>query len=191
MVKVVNDNGDAPVTARYFMSSINSWYNKEGIKCGVERVSKLFQSQADKQKASVSATFSILSDMPKCRARVIDEESGLAVKIEDETTGEQKDKIEIISDPSEVTFFFNVRWANREANEFKVNPQASCFPLFNFAFQATGDLPKGNTNGFIANIDELKEALLGLEFIARVKEESFQGRKYFVIIPSETEDIWE
>ena len=184
MVRVAEPKQDAdPVTAKLFMTSVRSWENEKGIKLGVEKVSNLFANKQDKKKRGIAVTYSILGEMEKCRARVI--EDGKVVRVEDEKTGDIRDEIEIISDPSEVTFFYNVRIEDEEKNEFSVNPKASCFPIFNFAFQATGDLPEDNDKGFIASIDELKAALQGIEFMAKVKEESFQGgNSYLVLVPS-------
>lgn len=192
MVRINKAKKEAdPVTSKYFMSSIKSWYNKHGIKVGIEKVSNLYANKQDKNKRGVAVTLSILGDMPKCRARVIDDD-GKVVRVEDEVTGEERDEIAIISDPDEVTFFYNVRIEDEEKNEFSVNPKASCFPLFNFAFQATGDLPEDNTEGFICDIDELQSALKGIEFTAKVKEERFQGgNPYLVLIPSVAIDVEE
>ena len=197
MVRIHEQTKEAdPVTSRTFLTSINSWYKEKGIKVGVEKVSKLYPNKQDKKKRGIAVTLSVLGEMEKCRARVIDDD-GKVVKIEDESTGEEKDKMEIISDPDEVTFFFNVRIEDEEKNEFSVNPKASCFPLFNFAFIATGDLPEDNDKGFIASIDELKASLKGVEFMAKAKKESFSGGKpYWVLVPSvavdyEPEDVYD
>lgn len=192
VVKVIEEKKEADaVTSRYFMSSIKSWYNKDGIKMGVERVSDLYANKQDKNKRGIAVTFSVLDDMPKCRARVIDKK-GFVVKEEDERTGEEVDKIEIISDPDTVTFFFNVRIEDEETNEFSVNPKASCYPLFNYAFIKNEDLPEDNTKGIICNIEDLQFALESLEFMAKVKEEKFQGgNPYMVLIPSDVVDIEE
>ena len=174
-----------PVTSKYFLNSIMSWYNKDGIKVGVEKVSSLYENKNDKTKRGIAVTLSILGDMPKCRARVIDDD-GEVVKVYDDVTGETRDEIAIISDPDMVTFFYNVRLEDEELNEFSVNNLSSCFPLFNFAFIATGDLPIDNEKGFICTIDELKAALSGLEFIAKAEKRSFKGgNPYMVLIPSE------
>ena len=192
MVRINEDKKEADaVTSKYFMSSVKSWHNEKGIKLGVERVSDLYANKNDKKKRGIAVTYSILDDMPKCRARVIDEK-GNVVKEEDEVTGETRDKIQLIKDPDMVTFFYNVRIEDEELNEFSVNPKASCFPLFNFAFQATGDLPEDNTKGFICSIDELKSSLQGIEFMAKAKKESFSGgNPYWVLIPSVAIDVEE
>lgn len=186
MVRINEEKKDADaVTSRYFMSSIKSWYNEDGIHMGVEKVSNLYPNKKDKNKRGIAVKFSVLGDMPKCRARVIDEK-GNVVKEEDDRTGDEVDKIEIISDPDIVTFFFNVRIEDEEKNEFSVNPKASCFPLFNWAFIKNDDLPEDNKKGFICDIEELQDALESIEFIAKVKEEKFDGGKpYMVLIPSE------
>ena len=182
-IKEESKEADA-VTSTTFLTSINSWYKDDGIKVGVERVGNLYPNKNDKKKWGVAVTLSILDDMEKCRARCIGED-GKVIMIEDETTGDERPKMEIIEDPEEVTFFFNVRIEDKEKKEFSVNPKSSCFPLFNFAFQATGDLPEDNTKGFICDIEELKSSLKGIEFVAKAKKESFSGgNSYWVLIPS-------
>lgn len=185
MVRIKEETKEADaVTSTTFLTSINSWYKDDGIKVGIERVGNLYPNKNDKKKWGVAVTLSILDDMEKCRARVIGED-GKVVMIEDETTGDERPKMEIIEDPEEVTFFFNVRIEDKEKKEFSVNPKSSCFPLFNFAFQATGDLPEDNTKGFICDIEELKSSLKGIEFVAKAKKESFSGgNSYWVLIPS-------
>ena len=188
MVKLMEKEADR-VTSKLFLLSVKKWHNDDGLMMGIEKVSNLFANKQDKNKRGLAVTCSILDDMPKCRVRVI--ENGKAVMIEDEDTGEEKPKIEIVDDVQEVTFFFNVSVKGLsdeeiENGEFKVNNKASCFPLFNYAFINSGDLPKGNTTGFICTIDELKDALVGLEFLAFEKDESFDGGKpYQVLIPKD------
>lgn len=192
MVRINEEKREADaVTSKLFLTSINSWYKKRGIKVGVEKVSNLYPNKQDKNKRGVAVTLSILDEMDKCRARAIDD-NGQVIMVEDEETGEEKPKMTTIQDPQEVTFFYNVRIEDEEKNEFSVNPKASCFPLFNFAFQATGDLPQDNTKGFICDIDELKASLKGIEFMAKAKKESFSGgNSYWVLVPSIAIDIEE
>lgn len=185
MVRIATSNQEADrVTSKLFLSSVSSWYKKEGIHVGVEKVSNLFPNKNNKKKQGIAVTLSILGEMEKCRARVV--EDGEVVKVENEKTGNIEDEIEIISDPGEVTFFMNVNTVDKEKGEFSVHPKSSCFPLFNYAFMESGDLPKDNEKGFICSIDELKEALVGLDFNATAKSESFQGgNSYFVLVPKE------
>ena len=192
MVRINEEKKEADaVTSKLFLTSINSWYKDNGIKVGVEKVSNLYPNKQDKTKRGIADTLSVLGDMPKCRARSIDD-NGKVIMVEDDNTGEEVPKIVTIEDPGEVTFFYNVRLEDEEKNEFSVNPKASCFPLFNFAFIATGDLPEGNTKGFIANIDELKASLKGIEFTAKAKKESFSGgNPYWVLVPSVAIDVEE
>ena len=183
MVRTIEQEVDR-VTSRLFLISLMKWYDETGIKMGIEKVSNLFDNKNDKDKKGIAVTSSILQDMEKCRVRKVDE-TGKLVKKEDEETGEEKVVTEIVDDVEEVTFFFNVsqKGVDAEKGEFKVNPLSSCYPLFNYAFIESGDLPEGNTKGFICDIDELKEALQGLEFIGKAKYESFNGgKKYPVLI---------
>lgn len=178
-----------------FLSSIKSWYSKKGVHCGVEKVGNFFKD--DRGRPSVSVHLSILDDMPKCRARVLDEK-GQLVKEEDERTGEEVTKIEIIKDPQEVTFFFKVSENNEvkaegtipemEDEEYIVFNKASAFPLFNLAFINFGEIPEGNKESFSFTHEELKEALEGLEFHVFTEAREFKGKKYNVLIPKLIEE---
>ena len=189
MVKLMEQEADR-VTSKLFLLSVKKWHNDEGLLMGIEKVSNLFANKNSKDKRGIAVTSSILGDMPKCRVRVIGED-GKPVMVEDEDTGEEKQKVEVVDDVDEVTFFFNVSVKGLskdeiENGEFKVNNMASCFPLFNYAFINSGDLPEGNTTGFICNIDELKDALVGLEFLGYEEDKSFDGGKpYQVLIPKD------
>ena len=185
MVRVIENEADR-VTSKLFLLSVKKWYNEKGLKMGIEKVSNLFANKNDAKKRGIAVTSSILDDMDKCRVRVIGND-GKPVMVEDEETGETRQKVEVVDDVEEVTFFFNVRIIDEEKNEFAVNPQSSCFPLFNYAFMEAGDLPEGNTKGFICDIDELKDVLEGLEFQGFEEDWSFTGGKpYQVLIPKDT-----
>ena len=182
MVRTIEQEQDR-VTSRLYLISIMKWYKDDGIKMGIEKVSNLFDNKNDKNKKGIAVTCSILQEMEKCRVRKIDDKGNVVTK-EDEDTGEDKVVTEVVDDVEEVTFFFNVnqKGVDAEKGEFKVNNLSSCFPLFNFAFIQSGDLPEGNEKGFICDIDELKEALEGLEFIGKAKYESFNGGKKYPVL---------
>ena len=183
MVKIMEQELDR-VTSRLYLISVKKWYNDSGIHMGIEKVSNLFANKQDKNKRGIAVTCSILQDMEQCRVRKI--RDGKLVTKEDEDTGEIKQVTEIVDDVEEVTFFFNVKITNEENDEFSVNPKSSCYPLFNYAFIQSGDLPEGNTKGFICDIEELKEALEGLEFQGFEEDWSFSGGKpYQVLIPKD------
>ena len=184
MVRTIEQEQDR-VTSRLYLISLMKWYDEDGMKMGIEKVSNLFDNKNDKDKKGVAVTCSILQEMEKCRVRKI--ANGQLVKKEDEETGEETEVTEIVDDVEEVTFFFNVsqKGVDAEKGEFKVNPLSSCYPLFNYAFIQSGDLPAGNTKGFICDIDELKEALEGLEFIGKAKYESFNGGKKYPVLLAE------
>lgn len=183
MVKIMEQELDR-VTSRLYLISVKKWYNDSGIHMGIEKVSNLFANKQDKNKRGIAVTCSILQEMEQCRVRKI--RDGKLVTKEDEDTGEIKQVTEIVDDVEEVTFFFNVKITNEENDEFSVNPKSSCYPLFNYAFIQSGDLPEGNTKGFICDIEELKEALEGLEFQGFEEDWSFSGGKpYQVLIPKD------
>ena len=184
MVKI--DSGErkkSPMTMRLFLNSIKKWHNKDGVPLVVESVGKLVESDKEGE-VSIPVEFGIEGDMPKCFARVIDDK-GEVVKIEDEF-GEEKDKIETISNPENVTGWFKMRIEDPENDEFKVFNLGSFFPLLNYAFIQSGDLPENNKKNIIFTYDELLDALEGLEFRCKTETRKFKGGKpYQVIIPSD------
>ena len=106
MVKV--DQGEkkqSPMTSRLFLNSVKTWHPDTGIHCVIESVSKTRETDKE-NRVAMALNMGILEDMPKCRARVIGDD-GKVVKITDEY-GEERDKIEEISNPSEVTLWIKM-----------------------------------------------------------------------------------
>jgi len=168
------------LTSRLFLNSIKTWH-PEGIHCCASNIGKPQETDRE-DRVAVPVNLEICEDMPKCRARVIGED-GKVVKIEDEM-GEEKDKIEIIENPEELTLWFNMNIENPENDEFKVYTMGSAFPLVNFAFINSGDVAEDNDKNLIFTYDELVDALEGLEFKAHTESRRFKGGKqYQVLIP--------
>ena len=184
MVRVVdNENRADAVTSQTFLSSINTWYNEKGIHCSVNLVSDFFKSNfSNKKEPNIAVKINILEDMPKCRARALDNE-GNVIKVEDEISGESKPKIELIKNPEEVTFFFKLKEVGKQGDETEgeeafISKNSSAYPLINLALISNGDLDEGNDKSVIANNEELKNALEGFEFIAKCGKGDFKGKKY-------------
>ena len=181
MVKIdVVEKKQSPMTARLFLNSVKTWY-PDGIHVCCTSVSKPQETDRE-DRVALAFNFAILQDMPKCRARVIGED-GKVVKILDEM-GEEKDKIEIIENPEEVTIWLNINVENPENDEFKVFTMGSAFPLINFAFINAGDVPENNNKNLIFTYEELLDVVEGLEFKAHTESRKFKGGKqYQVLIP--------
>ena len=183
MVKI--DEGkkeQSPMTMRLFLNSIKKWYPK-GIQVCISNVGKCRESDKENE-VSIPIGFDIMDEMEHCFARVIGDD-GKVVKIEDEF-GEEKDKIEQISNPTEVTAWLKMKIEDPENDEYKVFNLGSAFPLFNYAFVKTGDLEPNNTKSIIFEYDELVDALEGLEFRMKTETRKFKGGKpYQVIIPED------
>ena len=170
-----------PVTARLFLNSIKTWYNKNGIHSAILSISKP-QPTDREDRVAIAFNLGICEDMPKCRARVIGE-NGEVVKVIDEL-GEEKDQIEVIENPEEVTLWLNVNVENPENDEYKVYTMGSAFPLINFAFIQAGDVSPNNDKNLIFTYDELLDVMEGLEFKAFTESRNFKGGKaYQVLIP--------
>ena len=171
-----------PENGRLFLNSIKSWYNTDGIVCGVESVSKMFKAQGEEDKYSFAVSVSLGEEMEKCRVRSV--EDGQYVKIEDEE-GNEKYKIDIVDWVEVVPLYFNVRLFDESKDEYKIFSGSSGFPLVNYAFIKADLLPANNRKNIIFTSEELIEALEGLEFRAKVETREFGGNKYPVLIPSD------
>ena len=149
------------VTMNTFLSSVKSWHKKDGVHCGVE---KIYVTQKDGNFGKYSLftlKMSILDDMKKCRARVLDDD-GKVVMTED-NLGNEIEKIEIIDDAQEVTFFL---FANHDKEEDGVLVCGGNSALAEFVrpvFVSSGELPSDFTGGIKFTEEELVEALDGYE----------------------------
>lgn len=196
MVRTIkNEKRKDPVTGTLFLSSINSWYNTNGIECGVERVGNIFQSKNNDKVNQIPVTLSIIDNMPKCRARLINDDGEVVMK-EDEVTGKEIPEIEIINDPDEVTFFFKLKNYYKKNDKGKLTPKddeeqeylihnmSNAFPLFNHAFIASGEIEPGNKDSIITTHEEIVDCLDGYEFVAKCEKRSFEQNKtkYNVLI---------
>ena len=170
------------VTSSLFLSSINSWY-PDGVEMIVDRVGKYFPNPNNATQTSFAVTFSILSPMEKCRARVIGED-GDYVWVEDDITGKEIPKIEIISNPKQVTIFYKGK-QDENSDEIQCASLSNLFPLLKFAFEQGGMDMSSFSNGFWFAREELEEYLHGLHFIGKVEKRSMSGNSYFVLIPEE------
>ena len=173
----------SPMTARLFLNSIRTWHPDEGVHVAVDSISKPQETDRE-DRVAFAFNLAICEDMPKCRARVIGDD-GEVVKVLDDM-GDEKDKIEIIENPEEVTIWLNVNVENPENDEYKVYTMGSAFPLLNYAFIKSGDISPNNNRNIIFTYDEMLDVLEGLEFKAFTETRSFKGGKqYQVLIPKD------
>lgn len=158
-----------------FLSSIRD-FEPDGVKLGIERVSKLFKSSVDEDKAQVMVEYCVMQDIDKIRLYVLDE-NGEYVKEVDELTGKEERKLEIGSiKESDVELFpmfmpcGKPKEISNEA-ELKFYPTSSAYPLFKFALINAGELPEDMGNKpFVTTQEELKDCLEGLIFTAKCEE---------------------
>jgi hypothetical protein len=186
MVRTIEENKREmdPVNSTLFLSSLNTWHNNNGLHCGVEKVGKIFKNKNNGDNPQVAVKISILSDMPKCRARIIDE-NGKIVTEYDEVTDKQMPKIEIIDDAQEVTFFMKLKElkeSDSEEQEYLIHKLSSAYPLFSCAFKGAGEVDDNDYNSIIATHTEIVESLEGFEFTAKTERREFQGNNYGVLL---------
>ena len=186
MVRTVefDKKGKDAVTSSLFLSSINSWHKEDGVEMVVDRVGKYFPNPNNMSQTSFAVTFAILSDMDKCRARVIDPATGDYVMVEDEITGRETPKIELIKNPKEVTIFYKGK-QDEETGEIQCASLSNLYPLLKYAFENGGMDMSEFKNGFWFTREELEEYLYGLHFKGTVEKRSMSGNSYFVLIPQD------
>ncbi|WP_409200666.1 hypothetical protein [Methanobrevibacter sp. DSM 116169] len=158
------------ITSRLFLNSIKSWFNDTGVFCSVKSVGKIYDKKNGGKGVAVKLN---ILDMSKCRGRVIDDK-GEVVQIEDDE-GEMKDEIQIVNDPEEVTFFYNVGKLKDNPDEFQLNPLSSAYPLVKYAFLESELIEEDTKKNIVFNHEELKEALVDLEFMAKMELKKVDG----------------
>lgn len=149
------------VTMNTFLSSVKSWHKKDGVHCGVEKV---YISEKEGQFGKYTLftlKMSILDDMPKCRARKLDDE-GQVVMTED-NLGNEVEEIEIIDDAQEVTFFLFCNHDKEEENVLVCGGKSALAEFVRPVFISSGELPSDFTGGIKFTVEELEEALDGYE----------------------------
>ena len=158
-----------------YLTSVRD-FKPDGVKMGIERMSKLFASTQDPTKAMVTIEFIIMDNMDKCRLFELDE-NGDYITVKDELTGKENKKIvlEAIEEDDLVTFpmFMPCGKPKEISNDATLTfyPTSSAYPLFKLALQEAGELPEDvNNQPFATTQEELKEALEGFTFIGKCDE---------------------
>ena len=152
---------DDRVTMNTFLSSVKSWHKKDGVHCGVEKVYTKEEQGKFGKYTLFTLKMSILDDMPKCRARKLDDD-GKVIMTED-NLGNEVEEIEIIDDAQEVTFFL---FGNHDKDEDGVIICGGNSALAEFirpVFQSVGEIPSDFNGGIKFTEEELVEALDGYE----------------------------
>ena len=176
MAKIVNSNdkdskfpnsilGKSP-----FLTSVRD-FCPDGIKLGIESVSKVFPNPQEPKKAQMAIELVVMGDMEKCRCYVLDDD-GEYITIKDELTGKEARKLELKSISSDDLVMFPMFMPCGKPSEIDNEsdltfyPSSSAYPLFKKALQNAGELPEDMGNKpFITNQVELKNALEGYTFV--------------------------
>lgn len=194
MAKIVEStNGDkkfpkSRVGKTPFLTSIRD-FSPDGVLLGIERVSRLFESEHEKGKAQLTVEFCIMSDMEKCRLYELDEE-GQYIKTKDELTGKESNKMVLEPVKADDLLMFpmflpcgNPKEINNES-DLTFYPVSSAYPLFKLALQNAGELPMDmGDKPFVTNQEELKDALEGFTFIGKCEE--IKGKYNYVRLQAE------
>ena len=178
MAEFVEDNDKKFPKSRVgktpFLSSIRD-FKPDGVKLGIERVSRLFPVKQDEEKAQLMAEMVIIDNMEKLRMYEIKDDEYVTIK--DELTGKDQKKlvIEPVKKSDMVMFpiFFPCGKPKEITNDAELifYPTSSAYPLFKFALENAGELPENMPNKpFKTTQEELKDALEGLIFLAKCEE---------------------
>jgi hypothetical protein len=104
---------------------------------------------------------SILDDMPKCRARVLDDDG--QVKMTEDNLGNEVEEIEIIDDADAVTFFLFCNHDKEDENVLVCGGNSALAEFVRPCFISSGEIPSDFTGGIKFTVEELEEALDGYE----------------------------
>ncbi len=149
------------VTMNTFLSSVKSWHKKTGVHCGVEKVYTKEEQGKFGKYTLFTLKMSILDDMPKCRARKIDDD-GKVVMIEN-NLGDEVEDIEIIDDAQEVTFFLFCNHDKEEDGILVCGGNSALAEFVRPVFVSCGEIPSDFSGGIKFTQEELEEALDGYE----------------------------
>lgn len=164
MVEMLQEQGsfeEDKVTMNTFLSSVKSWHRKDGVHCGVEKIYTKEEQGKFGKYTLFTLKMSILDDMPKCRARVLDDNG--KVVIEEDNLGNEVEKIEIIDDAQEVTFFLFANHDKERDGVLVCGGNSALAEFIRPVFISTGELPSDFTGGMKFAEEELVEALDGYE----------------------------
>ena len=175
----------------YFLTSVRD-FKPEGVRLGIERVSKLFPVKQDPKKAMLTVEFCLMDDL-KCRLYELDDK-GDYITHKDDITGKEEYNIVIEEvKESDVLMFpmFMPCGTPKEINDeadLTFFPASSSYPLFKLALQNAGELPEDMSNKpFVTNQKELKDALEGFIFLAKCEE--IKGNFNYVRMQVEKADL--
>ena len=152
---------DDRVTMNTFLSSVKSWHKKTGVHCGVEKVYTKEEQGKFGKYTLFTLKMSILDDMPKCRARKLDDD-GKVIMTED-NLGNEVEEIEIIDDAQEVTFFLFGNHDKEEDGIIVCGGNSALAEFIRPVFVSSGEIPSDFTGGIKFTEEELVEALDGYE----------------------------
>lgn len=159
-----------PMDKKLLLASIKK-YKPEGMKLGVEKVSKLYKTSFGKWQMTVQVC--ITEDEVKTLQYELDDNAQY-ILVEDEL-GDEKRKVKVADGHlAMATLFLNVSVDEDveeadEETEFKVYPSSGTYPLFKTALQESGDLPDDMKKvAFVTNAKEVIDALEGFEFVGKV-----------------------
>lgn len=164
MVEMLQDQSsfdEDRVTMNTFLASVKSWHKKTGVHCGVEKIYTKEETGKYGKYTLFTLKMSILDDMPKCRARVLDDNG--KVVIEEDNLGNEVEKIEIIDDAQEVTFFLFANHDKEEDGILVCGGNSALAEFIRPVFVSSGELPSDFNGGIKFTEEELVEALDGYE----------------------------
>ena len=163
------------LTKTNFLSSVRD-FKPSGVRCGIERVSKIFAVKQEPTKAQIMVEMLIDDDMDKCRLLKLDDEGEYVTHI-DEITGKEVKEVVLEEVKREDLLMFPIFLPcgkpSKMSNDAILNfyPTSSAYPLFKFALINAGELPADmGDKAFSTTQEELKEALEGLIFTAKCEE---------------------
>lgn len=191
MIQVVrtyktNENkGKEPITKTTFLSSLQQFY-PNGVDVIVDSVSSVFENKFD-GKPSVFVNLTITGSMPRCLAYEVGNDGNYVQEVD--PLGKSTPKvIEVDGTGESVSIAYSLKYSDEyddeiDELEFDVSNWSSFYPLLNYGLKLNGMVNENNEDSVIVTHEDIKEALLDLEFKATSKYVKSGKFQYSMLVP--------
>ena len=166
MVKIINN---VIWKGNDFYKTIWKFHNKQGLPVLLK--TDIMENPYKREEEQLEVTYNILKPLKEAVMTTTDE------------LGNKKTYIEKENIPETVKSWLNLKHDEKGNNEFVIYPKSKAFWLVNFALQKSGAIPKGNTNGFSFDWDEIQETLQELKCNLKVEKQTGLSEPYFAPVP--------
>lgn len=181
-----NETKKEPITKTTFLSSLQQFY-PNGVDVIVDSVSRVFENKYNDNKPSIFVNLTITGNMEKCLGYEIDDDGNYVEELD--KLGKMTNKvIELDGTGKSVSISYNLKYSDEyddeiDELEFDVNSWSSFYPLLNYGLKLNGMVSQNNEDSVLVTYEDIKEALVDLEFKATSRYVRSGKFKYNMLVP--------